>query len=190
MNLTVPILKATYDALGYPWHPVFNLGAVRAREQFTNAFDDIIFYVLTLSNGETEFAGFNGTTDPGFQKHGDQIPEGTATMLAGFYKGLFGQGFHKGRKNHPCFKQVRPARYTRMKAGKQFDLSTMFTGNIGSNLHSTREDFTPTRVDNFSEACVVVQRWESHLKLLAAADRSMLKAFDFGLLNERQLVNV
>jgi hypothetical protein len=188
MVLTLDSLQAAYKALEYPWNPVFNVGAVRASEQFTNEWDDLVFWALKKPEGGWDFAAYNGTTDPGFQKHGTAIPEGTATMKAGFYKGLYAFGFHQGKKDHPCLKQVKPAQYYRMKDGKQFDPTTIFSGIIGTNLHSTRDGFTPTDVDNWSKGCVVVQRWASHEKLLAAAEKSMLKSFDFALITERQLV--
>jgi hypothetical protein len=188
MVLTLDSVKATYKALGYPWHPVFNIGAFRASEQFTNEWDDLIFYCLNLPDGQVEFKPFNGTTDPGFQKHGSAIPEGTATMKAGFYKGLYAFGFHQGKKDHPCLKQVKTATYYRMKDGKQFDPSTICSGIFGTNLHSTKEGFVPDDVDNWSKGCIVVQRWASFEKLLDAAEKSLLKSFDFALITERQLV--
>lgn len=186
MILTLDSLQAAYKALGYPWNPTFNVFGIRAAER-GNEWNDLVGYALKKPEGEWEFKPFEATTDPGFLKHGDAIPEGTAVMKSGFYKGLYAQGFHQGKKAHPCLKQVKPASYYRVKGGKMFDPTTVFSGIIGTNIHSTKEGFLPDEVDNWSKGCPVIRRWESHKKLLAAADASLLKAFDYALFTEKEI---
>ena len=187
MNPTLDTIKAAYEKLGYPWHPILNIGGIRASISNTNAFDDLIFYCLRLPTGEWEFKAYEATTDPGFAKHGNSVPEGTASMKAGFYPKLYSFGFHQGKKDHPCFKQTGKAEFYRKKGPKLFDSTTLFIGIIGANIHSTREGFIPEDVDNFSKGCQVVRRWTSMGKLLAAGEASLLKFFDYALLQEKEL---
>jgi len=182
MEPTIEKLKAAYERLGYPWNPKFNLIAIRSATYNTNSFNDLIGWA-----NDKEICFFEGTTDPGFQKYGDAVPEGTAVMKAGFYPILLAKGFHKGRKNHPALIQVGKAWFYRKKGDKLFDSSTLFEGIIGANLHSTEPNFTPKNVDDFSKACLVIRRWLSHQKLLAACDASGLDVFDLALLQEKEL---
>lgn len=79
MILTLDSLQAAYKALGYPWNPTFNVFGIRAAER-GNEWNDLVGYALKKPEGEWEFKPFEATTDPGFLKHGDAIPEGTAEI--------------------------------------------------------------------------------------------------------------
>jgi len=182
MTPTLLSVKAAYERLGYKWNDKFNLFGIRAAEYGTNDYNDLIGF----SSGEL-FLCFNATTDPGFAKGGTEVPEGTASLHAGFYPNMYGFGYHKGDKDHPCFRQINKATYYRKKGDRLYDPSTVFSGVIGTNIHSTSESFTPDRVDDFSRGCQVVKRWASLAQILNAARESGLTQFDYALLTENQL---
>ena len=178
MNVTLQSLHSAYKKLGYPTNPKFNLGAIRAKEQFTNRFDDLVFYF-----NDKDFLCFEGTVDSGLLP----LKDGIASMKAGFYPKLYGFGNHKNNPEHPCFKQIAPAEYYRSKGGQQFPPDSIFKEKIGTNIHSTREDWTPQQVNDFSKGCIVVRRWKSMERLLEIAHQSGFKVFDFALLREKDL---
>lgn len=173
MSPTYDSIKAAYAKLKYPFKP-FNIFGIRAKEARTNDFNDLLGYIDDKGN----FACFNATTDPG------RLAEGTATMKAGFYPAVYTFGFHKSNPKHPCLKQTGKAEFYRVKNGKQFDENTVFSGIIGANIHSTRPDFTPEQVNDFSKGCQVIRRWMSHLRFLAACRQSGIKSFDYTLFRE------
>jgi len=183
MNPTIEKIKAAYERLKYPWNPDFNLVGIRCGTYNTNSFNDLVGCV-----SDKDMQLFEATTDPGFAKYGDSVPEGTASMKAGFYPRLYAKGFHRGNEKHPCLKQVGKAWFYRKKGIKLFDSTTLFFSNkVGANIHGPKPDFTPEKVDNWSLACQVIRRWESHLKLLAACDASGMDVWDYALLQESEV---
>jgi len=182
MTPTIDSLKAAYETLKYPWNPKFNLIGIRCGTYGSNSFNDLVGWA-----SDKDMAFYEATTDPGFAKHGNEVPEGTASMKAGYYPKMYVKGFLRGNAKHPCLFQVGPAWYYRKKGDKLFDSGTLFKGRIGTHIHSTGPDFTPSKVENYSEGCQVIRRWESHLKLLAACDASGFDVWDYCLLQEKDI---
>jgi len=181
MNVTLDSIKNAYKTLGYPFKD-FNILGIRAKEYNTNTFNDLIGFATNDT-----FMLFEATTDPGHIVGKDHLREGTATMKAGFYPRLYRNGFHKNNSKHPALVQVNRAYFYRVKNGKQFDHTTLEHSLIGANLHSTRIDWTPTDVDNFSLACQVIRRWQSHLRLMVMCRNSGMKFFDYALFQEKEI---
>lgn len=183
MELSYDKIRQAYQKLAYPFGP-FNVFGIRAKERNTNAFDDLIGWIDDKGN----FLCYNATTDPGFARNGNAVPEGTAIMKSGFYKGMYTLGLHRGNPKHPCLRQVGPALFYRVKNGRLFDETTVFRGVIGANIHGTREDFTPEEVHNFSKGCQVIRRWMSHLRFLAACRQMKNRIFDYALFTEKEVI--
>jgi hypothetical protein len=176
MAPTYESISNAYKTLGYPFKP-FNVFGIRSEDYAANAFNDLVGWIDNKGN----YACYEATTDPGVRK------DGIAIMKAGFYPGLYKMGTHKNNPKHPCLQQVGKALFYRIKGGKLFDPTTLISTNIGANIHSTREDFTPERVDNFSLACQVIRRWQTHLRFLVICRQSGTKVFDYALFQEKEV---
>lgn len=181
MTPTYDSIRAAYKTLGYPFKP-FNIFGIRNSQYDTNTFNDLIGWI----DDKGGWACFEATTDPGHAVGGNKIPEGTAIMKSGFYPGLYRMGVHKGNPKHPALQQVAKAFFYRVKGGKLFDPTSIVSGIIGANLHSTRDGWTPTDVDNFSKGCQVIRRWMSHLRFLAKCRQSGVKLLDYALFQEKE----
>jgi len=187
MTPTLDTIRNAYTTLGYKWHPSFNIFGIRSAEYNTNTYNDLIGFCAKLPNGQWDFKCFEATTDPGFAIRGASVPEGTATMKSGFYQSVYRIGVHKSNPKHPALQQVGKIMFYRVKNGKMFDPTSVVNAIIGANIHSTKDGWTPTAVDNFSKGCQVIRRWVSHLRFLVACRNSGLKLFDYALFQEKEV---
>jgi hypothetical protein len=182
MKLTYDSIRKAYADLGYSFGP-FNIFGIRCAQYDTNTFNDLVGWMDNKGN----WACYEATTDPGHAVKGSKVPEGTAIMKSGFYPKAYKLGVHKSNPKHPALQQVGKIMFYRVKNGKMFDASSVVNVIIGANVHSTRDGWTPTEVDNFSKGCQVIRRWVSHLRFLIACRKSGIKLFDYALFQEKEV---
>ncbi len=107
---------------------------------------------------------FNGTTDPGRRpmQGGPGVHwAGVARIQPGYHKGMWGWGWHKGNRRHPCLKQKSPVPFERWRHNKW----NAYDPDIrGFNLHRSRWDGQPEFVGAYSHGCIVIpdriEHWE------------------------------
>jgi hypothetical protein len=189
-NVTLEMLVNAYEKKGNKLTQRIELVAIRAAEYDTNAFDDLIGFIhLDIKGTPIDYKLFGGTTDPGFAVRGDSVPDGTAMLKAGYYPNFYARGNHKNNPKHPAFVQVSPGVYYRKKNGKMFSPENMEKRIIGSNLHTTSENYNPLEVDNYSKSCMVVRLWDSFQDKFIDYVDSVTKQprFNFNLLLETEL---
>ena len=153
------ILEA-FDCYGYPRpddKPVV-VGLRRADEPGT--WNDI---VGAIGGGISMW--YQGTTDPG------KLPmnttrgvhyAGVARILPGYHKDMWGWGWHKGNRRHPCLKQKSPVPFERWKNNEWHKYDPDIRG---FNCHRSRWEGGPSRVGNYSHGCIVIGDRREHWEL-------------------------
>jgi len=107
---------------------------------------------------------FKGTTDPGrkpMQGGRGVHSSGVARIVPGYHKGMWGWGWHKNNKSHPCLKQKGAVPFERWKDGRWHPYDPDIRG---FNCHRSRWSGVPSKVGNYSHGCIVIpdrlEHWE------------------------------
>jgi len=153
------ILRA-FDHYGYP-HPSPAKSKVVAlrRAEEPGEWNDLIGIM-----GGGLSLWFKGTTDPGRRpmKGGRGVHHaGVARIAPGFYHDVWGWGWHKGNRKHPCLRQKNPVPFERYRHNKW----NLHAPDVrGFNLHRSRWSGTPEHVGHYSHGCIVIpdrlEHWE------------------------------
>ena len=108
------------------------------------------------------------TTEPG------KRPTFSANALRnrGIFRIAFGQfvgcwrmGFHKGRPDHPCLRQIPGMQINGYRDANKDGRRTgdLVSSGVGINQHGTKPGFVGRIVDFFSEGCLTARFWSDHI---------------------------
>ena len=87
---------------------------------------------------------------------------GVARIVPGYHAGLWGWGWHKGNKSHPCLRQKTPVAFERYRGSKW----NAYAADVrGFNLHRSRWAGTPEHVGNYSHGSIVIPERIEHWDL-------------------------
>ena len=168
-----PLSKDKWNLIGisglYPKSRDDSYGRGNTPDYFN---DSLGFIAWDSHDNNWDFVGlYKSTTEPSVKyTKNPWTDRGCAVLQFGLHEGIWAFGQHKG---YEAFQQVGPAVLVRDR-NRNFkrDDKVTIERNRGVNLHSTRRDYTPKKVDVWSMGCAVVQSWSDFEKLKADGKRS------------------
>ncbi len=94
-DVKLDYIKRLYQEKDYPISEGVNICGIRADDQISEAFNDVI-----IAFKDNNFKAFSATTDPGLYYRLNPINvEGTAILPNGFHHNIWGEGKHRGKYN-------------------------------------------------------------------------------------------
>ena len=199
VDLITPTLLA--NALKAKGHPIalrdwdLNLVGIRHSNRDSNHFNDALA-MLWWANAHLNLVVFRCTTDPGaYWREHPMNPKGTATLIPGFYLGLWQLGLHRGRyealvQRGDCWV------YRDNDRDQQLDGRLTDSGVFGINLHRAsdrgagRSYDAPDTVDRWSAGCQVIPDTGDYTVLMALCKQHARRhgnQFNYTLIEERDL---
>ncbi len=170
-----------------------NIIGIRGSNPYSNTFDDAI----TLSfkeRGQWTFLRFPATTDPGrYYLRNPMRNIGTAIMVPGQHRSVYGLGKHKGVYEALVQKAPIPLyRDNDRNRWLNFDADTILVEMAGINIHSTTlSGDPPIRVDLYSAGCQVIQDRKVHFPLFMEFCKKSVEIYgsrlSYTLLEEKDL---
>ena len=152
-------IRRAFDALGFPQPDQPIVVGLRRAEQ-PGEWNDLIG---VFGGGISLW--FNGTTDPGRRpmEGGRGVhSSGVARITPGYHHDMWGWGWHKGHRRHPCLKQKSPVQFERYRRGSW----NLYAPDVrGFNLHRARWEGTPEHVGHYSHGCIVIPDRREHWQL-------------------------
>lgn len=193
MNLTIDLLKRSFQNLGYAWSSnTPNIIGIRTSLDVPNVFNDFIGVVIEDKN-IIQF--FEGTTDPGtYWLENPMNKKGTSILVPNQYKNSWVLGYHSsGLNRHEALVQSKPIEVWRdnNKDNKIYiDPKSLDKGIFGINIHSTGIlGYVAPSIDKWSAGCQVMKRYDTFKnKFLPLVKSANQKEFTYTLLTEKQLI--
>lgn len=169
-----------------------NIWGFRSSNQVPNSFDDeihVFFNSGTLSKPLWIYHIFKCTTDPGtyWLKHPD-AKKGTAILLPGQYRDVYGLSKHQGKYRALCQLngKVKVIRDHNRDAVLDFKSARIDTGWFGINIHRASKKGTTYKVDKYSAGCQVfksIADFEFFLKLCERHRKLYKNKFTYTLID-------
>lgn len=193
-RLTLDELKERLSRLNYsffdnnkPYN--INIIGVRSKNREANLFDDQLHIAYRDKELRMHHYIFPCTTDPGTNHlFAPLSSKGTAILVPGQYRGVWGLGLHQGK--YRALVQIKPVKVYR-DANKNnildFDESTIEEGVFGINLHRASQWSNLNEVGLYSAGCQVVQNPKDFDFIIKACEVSALyfgNNFTYTLINE------
>lgn len=166
-----------------------NIIAVRSKNRIANAFDDHFHLCYRDRMLRMHHFIFHGTTDPG-ENHlfAPLSSKGTAIVVPGQYRGIWGLGLHAGK--YRALVQVKPIKVYRDNNRDNIlnlDPKTIEEGMFGINLHRASEWRNLKDVGLYSAGCQVIQSAKDFELIIKACEISLMEYgnnFTFTLIDE------
>ena len=155
-------MKAMLKSLGYTLYTrpyELNIVGVRSTTTEPNRFDDKIHVFFKRDGIGWDYHVFDATTDPGtFWLKNPTMPQGTAILDQGQYKGCYQIGLHRGK--YTALVQRGPVTVVRdynRDAVLDFFSGRKQTGLFGINIHRASVNGATKTVDKYSAGCQVFE---------------------------------
>lgn len=131
-------------------------------------WNDTSLIITYDNNGQPQIVFHaEATSEPGLSatvSKRSKVKGGVFRIALGFHKDCWQMGFHKGKQQHPALVQCAPIWGYRDANQDGKRTGDRFTNDVlGLNQHGTRDGLTPTRVGEWSYACLVRRYWNDHL---------------------------
>lgn len=182
-----------FKSKGYPLHTDGRIQfyGIRHQDRLADTFNDVLG-MIRFVNGKHIIEECVATVDPGVSMRvAPMNGSGAAIVKAGFYKGLWMRGLHKGKRQ--AFVQRSPITvYRDNDKDAELDLTGKTqTGVFGINLHDAYSVNVATRVGSWSAGCQVLQKSSDLSRWVALADsqikRGGVKTFDYALFDAKDI---
>lgn len=212
MDINVSRLLAVAKEKGYRIYDdndyALNIWGIRSNDECTKKFNDYICIFRKCSKPSVPSVNlkdwkrryqdgwcidiFTATTDPSDKYLKNPLNKnGTAIVVPGQYTNVYEKGFHNGRANHPCLKQVRSIKVYRDNT-RDFKLD--FCGKIeeglfGINCHRAGNILSEL-IGLHSAGCQVVKATNHFnsvfLWLIDKSIENNIKSFTYTLITENE----
>lgn len=179
INSAYQIVKEAVECSNYSFFnndsKPYNINIVGFRDESSvNSFNDL-FTVSWKYKGIENCLVFHCTTDPGLYYLNNPINvNGTAIMVYGQQKGIWGNGLHKNK--YPALVQIKEVSVyrDRNKDGKIDTNSPVQKGWFGINCHRALENSLTEEVNKFSAGCQVFAHGSDHDLFMKITEESAL----------------
>lgn len=168
-----------------------NLIGIRTKDDTANTFNDWFTVSHLRANGTWAFYAFQATTDPGLYWRINPINvNGTAIVVPGQYRGLWGRGKHQGK--YDALVQVGKIKvYRDANKNAKLEAGKVEEGLFGINCHRANPDKASAQVDKWSAGCQVLADPDDFAFLLTLCHKQWVAGlgdrYSYTLLEEADL---
>lgn len=194
--ITQDSLRATYKKLGYPFFEKdnfnLNIGVVRASEEKTDAFNDLLF-IAYKDNDLWKLDKYPITCDPGSYYLLNLMDKGgTAIIAEGYYQSAYQLGWHFGSRALVQVREVACYRDINRDLVINRDPKTITKGLYGINIHRHFQGVEEaTIVYNSSAGCMVFKKDSDWMKTITTCQHAQDiwgNSFSLGVSHQTQWV--
>lgn len=173
-----------------------NIIGVRHKElgnKATNLFDDVILLDYNTNIGHKRPI-FACTTKPGLAALENPInSDGTAILVPGQYRGVYGVGLHKGKYKALCQINGTVKVYRDNNRNNIYDMypETIQKGYFGINIHRADKYNTSKYVNTWSAACQVIAdpaNFHEFMRLVQVSEKLYGNKFTYTLIDEDDMI--
>lgn len=193
--VTVDNVKKAYEYMGYAFFENgdynLNLFGIRNMDKDPNTFNDVVGLLYKV-NGKWTLKKYDATTDPGlYWRENLMNPEGTAIIIPGQYRGVYGIGLHKN--SYEALRQKKPMKYWRDRnKDKKLDFGGKVYEEIAyTNIHRATKILGEKSlyVNSHSGGCLVIAArndFDEFMSICKKARELYGNSFTLTLFTEKQ----
>jgi hypothetical protein len=199
MIININNLKQTQAKLGHKWfEDQPNIIGIRTTLCIPDQFNDVlaIVYRADGKTGEEKIFTAIITTEPGTTYQKKLLnPRGCAVMQPGQFINAYKLGYHQGKKDHRCLKQVGKIL---LKRDKDLDGIPGNSGVVewntdaGCNIHGANKGQVTAAIGPWSAGCQVHERWSKKEEMCDIAqiyEKVNNGLLTYSLVEERYMVS-